>query len=485
LKKSKTNLEYLLNLCQIRGVEVAKYLHVDQSLVGKWKKGTRTLLPESGYADQLAGLFLKHGEEKIDALFKDVYKENYNKENITEHLKAFICSKDPNLIAKTLHKDLEADYTSSFYAYDGVKGRKKAMNYYMEYALGQNEALTLYFYDSTCFDWLIKDEEYFEHWGQNLVELLNRGCEVYVIVDSETKRKSAAVLLQYFYPFSVNRSFNIYYVDGISYPTFYIIGGMLAVTGYNDYLDDSMCTQVFVDYIAVRQQELYIRRLLRMRKKRSIRRLTAKDCFENINNFSVVSGDIYIFSAMPTLYSMPEDLFEKILSYNTNPDEGVKNILREYNKLTRGEFFPKNKNIKIRCIFPLEEIKRLSQQENIIYSDNLYSESAELSVKQEDYRAHLNFLINKMQECENYQIGLIPDIKGYGTEVSKFGYIACKERCWTIISNEHSGAKAMFFMDPSLTDLFFEAQHSSWENIPGAYLERNNVIHILNDIIEA
>ena len=171
MKKSKTNLEYLMSLCNIRGVEIAKALHVDLSLVGKWKNGARTLSPDSGYIKDLSQLLAERGREKIDALFSDVYKEDYNPEKFEDFIKAFICSKDPLLMAKTvLHKDLDADYTSVYYSYIGREGRKKAMDYLISCAESIETSVSIYLYDSMCFDWLTEDEEYFHKWGQQIID---------------------------------------------------------------------------------------------------------------------------------------------------------------------------------------------------------------------------------------------------------------------------------------------------------------------------
>lgn len=484
MKKSKTNLEYLMSLCGIRGVEISKYLHVDQSLIGKWKNGTRTLSPDSGYIKDLTELFIDRGREKIDALFSDVYKDKYNPDYIENFVKAFVCSRDPSIMAKTvLHKDLDADSSAVYYSYNGAAGRKKAMDYLINCAQSAEAAVTIYLYDSTCFDWLVNDEEYFNGWGRQLIDLLANGSDIYLIIDSDTDTNRAASLLYHFYPFSANRRFNVYYVDGVNYPTIYLIGGMAAVTGYNDFLQESFCTQVFTDHLAVRQHELYMRHLLRCRKKDSIKRFTVDECFSNIKNLSVVSSDIYMFSVTPTLYSMPLELMEKVLGYNTALDERVKKRLREFNRLANSEFFPSDRKNCVRCIFPLEELRRAAGQDNVIYSDNLYSDVATLYVHAEDFREHIRFLVRQTQRLENYQIGIVPKIERFGSELSKLGYLACKRQCWAIMSNEHSGTKALFFMNSSLVDLIFCAQDYVWNSISQSYTDKKNVASILEGIV--
>lgn len=483
MKKRMTNLSYLMSLCNIRGVEISKHLHVDQSLVGKWKNGTRNIAPDSGYIYELIDFFIEQSGDKVEALLMDIYKDQYEPDRLRDHLRTFICSKDPKLMAKTvLHKDLEADSSALYYSYEGVEGRKKAMDYLMDCAGSLEDATTIYLYDSSCFDWLINSEAYFYAWGKRILTLLSKDSNIYLIIDSDTDPKAAAKLLFHFYPFSANRHFNIYYVDGINYPTAYILGGLLAVTGYNDYSEEHFCTQVFTDYSAIRQQELYMRHLLRCRKKDSIKRFTAADCFANIKNLQVVSSDIYMFSVTPTLYTMPPELMDKVLSYNTALDERVKKRLREYNCMTSDEFFSTDKNKRVRCIFPLEELTNKAKQTHVVYADNLYSDIATLYVRAEDYRAHLRFLAKQIQENNNYQIGITPDIEHFGSDLAKLGYFASKKQCWAIMSNEHSGTKALFFMNAALVDLFFLAQDYVWNNIPESYTGKENVVRILNGI---
>ncbi len=482
MKESKTNLEYLMRLCNVRGVEIAKFLHVDQSLVGKWKNGKRILTPDSGYIDQLAKLFVQKGQQKIENLFEYIYKEIYKKENLSELIKAFICSKDPAIMAKTAtYKDLDADYSSVYYAYDGIKGRKKAMDYFLACAQNAGVAVTIYFHDSMCFDWLISDEEYFQSWGKRILNLLSEGSDVYLIIDACIRPEKEAMLLYKIYPLATNRHFNIYYINSTTCSTTYIIGGLAAVKGYNDEICEDFYTQIFTDHVAVRAHEIYMRNLLKMRKKDSVKRLSARACFENIKNLKVVSNDIYMFSATPTIFSLPPELLEKILEYNKELDEEIKDNLRKYNALAGKEFFCQ-KDAQIRCIFFLEHLKFLSEQEEIFYSDRLFGEKAIIRVRNEDFKAHLKFLAKKLSECERYNIGLIPSFGIIGAEISKLGYFACKRHCWTMISNDHSGAKALFFLNQELTELFFMAQECAWKDIPQAYTNKQNVKKIIEEI---
>lgn len=478
MKSSRTNLEYLMSLCNVRGVEIARRLHIDQSLVGKWKNGTRSLSPASSYIDGLAELFCEYGGGKPEALFKEIYKERYKPEQLADFIKAFLCSTDPGFMAQTaLHKDLDADSSSLYYSYDGLSGRKKAMDYLLNCAANAGSAVTIYLYDSKCFDWLISDPDYLKSFGRRIIELLACGSDVYMIIDSETDKLRAAALLSNMYLFSVYKHFNVYYADGANYPTVYIVGGMLAAVGYNDFREDSFLTQVFTDHSAVRQQELYMRRLLKKRQKGSIRRYKPDECFFNVKNLSVIKNDIYMFSPVPTIFSMPEYLLDKVLSYNEGFDENMTARIKGYNALTFGEFF--SEQAKVKCLFSLKAILQALENEYVLYSDNMHY-AAPLYVKAEDFQEHLSYIVSMMKRYENYSVGILPEIEMFDASFSKLGYMACKKNCWAMMSNEHSGQKALFFMNSSLVELIFIAQEYTWENIPEAYTNRENVIKIIS-----
>lgn len=484
MKASKTNLDYLMRLCSVRGVEISKYLHVDQSLVGKWKNGTRNILTDSGYPEALAKLFIERSGERIEAFFSDIYKENYNSEYLEEMVKTFICGKDKHLMKKAVFYK-EADVESSFvyYSYDGISGRKKAMEYFLSCAEKIEMPLTLMFYDSTCFDWLVSDSEYLDEWGKTIIKLLESGSSVYLIIDPDSDRQRAAALLYRFYFFSANKNFNIYYAGGVHYPSTYVISGFLAVTGYNDKYGENFCTQVFTDGGAVKQQEMYMRKLLKSRKKESIRRVSAEECYRNMNNLSIVLNDIYMFSVIPTMYSMPPQLMERVLEYNDDISPEIKNQLRMYNQFTNVEFFPKDEKRQVRCMFPLEELKHALKSDEVIYTDNMYSETASLRVKSADFKEHLRYLIQKTKKLKNYNIGIVPEINDFGTRLEKLGYLACKKQCWAVVSNEHSASKALFFMNTSIVDLIFYVQDYVWKSIPEVYTDKETVAKMIEGLI--
>ena len=478
MKNRRTNLEYLMSLCNIRGVEIARRLHIDQSLVGKWKNGTRTLSPASSYIDGLADMFYEHGKDKLEALFSDIYGERYSSAETIEFIKAFLCSTDPEIMAKTaLFKALDADASALYYSYEGLSGRKKAMDYLISCAENSESAVTIYLYDSMCFDWLISDSEYLKGLGRRIVRLLAEGSDIYLIIDSETDSEKAARLLSNLYLFSTNRRFNVYYTHSVNFPTTYIIGGMLAAVGYNDFREDSFLTQVFTDHSAVRQQELYIRQLLKKRKKGSIRRYQIDECFYNVKNLSVIDNDIYMFSPIPTIFSMPGYLLDRALSYNDDISGDMKERLREYNKLSSAEIFG-GPGKKVRCLFMLEAICRAVEKEYVVYRDSMLS-GTPLYVKSADFKEHLMYLAQKMGADENYSIGMAPRTELYGTSYSKLGYLACKRNCWALMSNEHSGQKALFFMNSELVELIFRAQEYTWQNVPQPYTDRQNTIKML------
>lgn len=485
MKTSKTNLDYLMRLCSVRGVEISKYLHVDQSLVGKWKNGTRNILPDSGYPEALAKFFKERDEERIEAFFSDIYKENYNPEYLEDMIKNFICGKESMLMANTVFfREADADSSFVYYSYDGISGRKKAMEYLLNCASKLEMPLKLMFYDSTCFDWLVNDSEYLNEWGKKIIALLESGSSIYLIIDSETDRKKAASLLYRFYFFSANRNFNIYYAGGVHYSSTYVISGFVAVTGYNDKYGENFCTQVFTDCGAVKQQELYMRHLLKSRKKESIRRFSAEECYRNMSNLAVVSNDIYMFSVLPTIYSMPSELMEKILEYNDEIEHEMKDRLRLYNEFTNREFFPSDEKRQVRCMFSLEELKNVLKADEVVYTDNMYSEQALLKVKAEDFKEHLRYLVQRSKKLKNYSIGIVPGIDNFGESLDTLGYLACKKQCWAMVSNGHSGSKALFFMNTSIVDLIFYVQEYVWKSIPEVYTNKENVSKIIEGLIE-
>ncbi|MBE7045166.1 MAG: hypothetical protein E7397_06515 [Ruminococcaceae bacterium] len=483
----QTNLAYLMSLLRVRGVEISKYIHVDQSLVGKWKNGSRSLGRNSAHAEGVAEFFLVRARQKLEELFFEWYGEEYRPAQLKNYLISYLCEEEQPQI-RALWREPDASYSARYFIYNGSAGRKQAMRFMLENADVSGTERHLFLYDRNCFSWLLEDNESYVDWLERMLVLLKEGLQVHMIVDAKRDMNAIARLLHHLYPLRIHRNFTLHYEHRISYPTVYVLEGSLALVGYDlsDDSPESMFTLAFTDTVALQEYQRLMRKLLKTNEQiRTVNWLDARDCYQNFKNFIAVDSEVYMFSAALTIYSMTPELLEKVFSYNQHLSEETKNLLRAFNQITTAEFFRESSEHPVSCIFSPEELERLSQQEYVIYTDNLYANIATLQVRQVDFRRHLAGLKERILRYDNYQIGLLSDLDTYRVKSGRPGYLAAKKQCWAIITDENCGNKAMFSLDADLADLNFYSLEYTWKKIPDEWKDKNRVAEFLDGILRS
>ncbi|NLN97184.1 MAG: hypothetical protein GX127_02125 [Eubacteriaceae bacterium] len=58
MQKNKSKLGYLMDLFRVKGIDMANYLHVDDSLISKWRTGKRRLTPDNQVLDAIVNFFI-------------------------------------------------------------------------------------------------------------------------------------------------------------------------------------------------------------------------------------------------------------------------------------------------------------------------------------------------------------------------------------------------------------------------------------------
>ena len=167
-KNSNSILGHIMNLLGIQTSAMAQALHVDASLVSKWKSGARHLNKNSAYFDDVIDYILESGgDDRYEALrsaLNDIFpqglSDDTNDDPDTEQLLRRALA-DGAAVQTVSDNRLTSGLTTIPTAvFDGNAGRRDAVKRLLEYACSMEEPGELTFIDSDEFRWMTDDREY-------------------------------------------------------------------------------------------------------------------------------------------------------------------------------------------------------------------------------------------------------------------------------------------------------------------------------------
>lgn len=346
-RKKFSSLGLLLNEMNISTSLLAKHLHVDDSLVSKWKSGNRKL--NLHYLDEIKQ-FLMQNKVILRGALREFYPLENIDDNLEELLSSFLCEE------KRCTSVLNPLYTSQVALYDGAIGRRQAMSELLDIAEAMKDPCDISYIDAEQYRWLIEDKDYAEQWTRRMYNLLERGFKARFVVHFSAARDS---LLQFFemsgelfFHRNIEWYKHEYYDNDTHWFSFFILGksiSMMGMTPVHSY------TAVFRDIFSIMHHKAVIDSVIN----------DSELLFENHDTASALQkmktlgrNEIYFYLPIPALISASPRIVEKILSENAiESEELLKHI--ETCRLFREVLYEGNTVISI---YQYEMMERCAQE---------------------------------------------------------------------------------------------------------------------------
>lgn len=176
-------LGVILENLEIATSTLARHLHVDASLVSKWKSGDRKLAKNSVYFAEIVAFLLSHDNNRT---LLSILSENFpnetakSKEDISAMLTSFLLT--CHFYNKQNTKLSKPSCTSEVTVYDKGIGRRQAVSDLLDIAEDMQTPREILFIDSEQFRWLLEDKAYAKAWVNRMYQLLERGFHARVVV---------------------------------------------------------------------------------------------------------------------------------------------------------------------------------------------------------------------------------------------------------------------------------------------------------------
>src|SRR5690554_1031227 len=253
--------------------ELSEALHVDHSLVSKWRNNKRSLSPRSSHLEHIVDFFLTLESNLKFNTLSEIMKDHYpNFKNETDVIKITLLKKwllgSPREVNKenllnSLNK--RGSYTAQFDVLKGNKGRRQASQRLMDLALSLPPKQELMLYSQSLQDnWYSEDEGFSLRWKSNYIEILRRGNTISLIHSLDHQFSSIISMLMEWLPMELTGNLTSYYFpkynDTPLKPTVLVIKNQVAILSISNYsLAGPSFTHFFTDPVTVQQaQEIFL-----------------------------------------------------------------------------------------------------------------------------------------------------------------------------------------------------------------------------------
>ncbi len=473
-----------MELTGVRACDLSRKLHVDRSLIGKWKNGIRPIPARSYYWDGIIECFTETAfqQKQIDDFFENMIEGEYSSSLRAKHIMNYLFSDELSNEIQSNQKKINLDclYKSNIYVYKALNGRKKAFRNFLDYAI-QFHDKTLLLQDNINFSWIFDDPVYFDQIQKLLCTFLDNN-RIKLIVSILDDYKSASKLINYLFLYASKKEVNCYYFipsGPSSCLSTYVLPDEMALVGYYEENDWSKTySQISTDFLTILQYQNIFNQIVNVSysfKSANMRSLC--DFKDYVIRFSSISESIYSFIPTISLFSMEKDLLEKVLVYNElSPTQIAQIHIHQQIFMEEVYYSAKQKNAKLYFIHDYNTLKFMKERDYVMYTDNIFSNIPTLLVRQEDYRAHIASIINVLETSDNIEIGILKNHFGYQNDTPNMGFRICKKKFWFIGA---MGDQTVFTNDKYMIHLQYKATENMWNNIPTHLKEKTEVIRLL------
>ena len=430
----------------IQTVALARALHVDASLISKWKSGDRILTGKSSYFDEVVSYLMEESGKTDNQLMKNALRELYPHEEISGNVKVEPLLRQALTNIKYHSKPenrkllAEGAESISLSVFEGNAGRREAIGRLLQYTEGMSVPGKIVFIDSEEYEWLLEDMKFARIFARKMEMLLKRGFQAQFVIHYSSYRERFVRLFETCSPLIFHRNvewfYYEYYDENVFNFSFFILNHAVSLLGMA--IGRETNTMVFTDNTIVINHERMADYVISHCKQLFIN--------FNPNQFKNVVDDIYTirkrgalysFLPAPAFLSAKEELLREVMEENGIRGERLNeclNINRMLREITYSHFSHLEEKAETFVhILQLEEMVRRAKTRPFISCSLtlLGGKTVRVSVKQ--YVSCIRSLAEGLEKHENLQIVLVSEEDNAPLpEINCW----CKQNTWMVQMDE-------------------------------------------------
>lgn len=422
-KRRISTLGFLMERLNIQTVSLARILHVDASLISKWKTGDRCLTSKSAYFDDVI-IFLMSVSKKSDhKILEKALTEIFPMEEIQtaespEPLLRQLLSNPKCELPKVTDTTVpDAAHTTQINIWEGYSGRRNAMDKLLDFAEKMPHAGQIVFIDSEEYRWLLDDASFSKQFVLRISKLLERGFRARFVIHFSSYSERFVRFFEMCNLLLFHRNaewfYYEYYDENVFQFSFFILDKALSLLGLSEKQSDST-TMLFKDTASVIHHEVLAASVISRCEKLFVNFLPDK-CHEVVQHISAIRkrGAIYAYLPAPAFVSAETDLLREILIDNQIAPDQVEHCLT-VNKLMRDLVHSQFRGLEERPerivqILQLEEMTRRAGNIPFVSCSLTLLGGKNVHVTPFQYARCIRNLANALRKYHNLEIAFVSE----------------------------------------------------------------------------
>ena len=426
--KPNNRLNIMMKALDISGKDLSKIIHVDDSLISKWRCGKRSLKTNSIYLKKITDTFLSLDKSNNYSNIKKLLVEEYddihscNEEEIEIYLKTWLSlegksEQDKLELFEALKYDDDVDVTM-MYHFHGNGGRRKASQYFKDYLIQLNEPTEILSFTTEDGTWFSEDDEYMRVTVKKQLELIEMGYTYNVIHPVNRSYEQIANSLYSWLQVHVTGKTIAHYIpdysnDMIRY-SFIIVPGRIVYFGissanYGKELETWLSNDVYLlDTITkIMKESLASSERLFDRYNYSSRSEYNKELLTIMQQ----KGDRYYHGTVPQYLPLTDASIKKIFKENDIDKELSEEYMKLYKKVTAMNVDSRNVHL-----IDLKNLKRLLANDEVEMQVLSFLFGRKIIASKKLYRELLIEIFRSAKETSTSEVGLLDEQRSEALE---------------------------------------------------------------------
>lgn len=483
---------HLMNFLNISTADLANAIHVDASLVSKWKSGSRKISEKSVYFEDIIQYLLDNDapydyvnlRSELVALFPDYSLDE--PEDLTLLLRQALCGKKASLAVRDQQIFNARGNAISTFSFIDLCGKREALEKLLSFAEEMTVPSQLTFLDSTDFDWLADDPDFTGRFIRRISQLLNKGFQCRFIIHYDASLEAFRDFFSMCNILIFQSNIDWYYLPYYNQPVFQISLSLLGHAISTISLASNMqnaSTTLFTDSTLVLKHAGMTEDILKQctRLFESCPPAAFAKTFHQLEQYRM-RGIFYNFLSSPAFLAVNPGLLSEILTSNHLSQSEIDRVL-EANaeiRLATQDYFDVSSLIPNPVIFFFrldEMISRITKESFVSQSLSLFC-GREIIVPADCYARQIRAMANALRKYPNMSIVL-----STAEDKSNLPDIDCwyMQHAW-IFQMDQKGYRLC--NDPGIVNMLSDFLARYIKNIPESRKNRESVRYYLLDLAD-
>lgn len=366
-EKKLSTLGYLMDSLGLSTAGMARRLHVDASLVSKWRSGSRRLDMKSIYFETICAMLLEQEQTALSNALRSLIplKEGEVAAEIPVLLKRVLTDRHFT-VPRVFTLRTEAVCTAEIAVYTSGEGRRQAIWDLLDVAESMDKPGELFYVDSEQSGWLLEDPAYAQRWVARMLRLLDRGFVFQVALHFSLTLDTFVSFFRLCSPLIFHRNahwyYHQYYDENIYWFSFFILEHAMSVSGMSMSTDQTSTT-VYTDAYSILQHRNVFAMVLGSCRPMftELSLLQGSEMVRKLRGLARRGEKLFSYLPAPAFITAEEGLIEEILGENEITGPAAARC-REMNRCLRGFLEDKMAQTKEEVI----QILQLSEMESRI-----------------------------------------------------------------------------------------------------------------------